>query len=241
MKRFRRILLRVVAALVVMIGLLWAYAWHEVHGPAVDPAVPGTIRVACVGDSITFGDWFRKSARYPVQLQALLGAGYSVRNFGAPGFTAQKAGDHPYWEHRYFGLGTAFDPNVVVLMLGSNDSKRDNWASMARFEADYLALIQHYQALPGKPRIILMTPPAMFLNGRKEMPFGMNPAVVEEISEKVKEIGASLRLSVIDVHAITAPHGEYFTRDGIHPDGDGEGLISRAVYEAIAAAPAGSQ
>lgn len=51
------------------------------------------IRVACVGDSITYGakieDNFLNS--YPAQLQLFLGSDYLVGNFGASGYTLQKA------------------------------------------------------------------------------------------------------------------------------------------------------
>ena len=42
------------------------------------------IRVACVGDSITAGYGLSDpgTQSYPAQLQALLGSGYSVGNFG---------------------------------------------------------------------------------------------------------------------------------------------------------------
>jgi acyl-CoA thioesterase-1 len=233
--RLRKVLLISLLTVVGIVALLSAYsAYLTYYGRAVPPAKPGTIRVACVGDSITFGNPFFASARYPQQLEDLLGSGYSVRNFGAVAFTAQKATDHPYWEHRYFGLSTEFAPNIVVIMLGTNDSKTQNWADIARFLQDYRALIAHYQSLPSKPRIILVTPPSTFLvRGHTELPSKMNAEVIAQISEGVKQIGASMGLSVADVHAATATHAEFFQFDGIHPNGEGSGLIAKTVYDII--------
>lgn len=56
------------------------------------------IKVACVGNSITYGAGIsnREKNSYPAQLQYYLGEGYEVRNFGSNGATAQSDGDYPY-------------------------------------------------------------------------------------------------------------------------------------------------
>lgn len=218
-----------IVSIVVLISLFAVYSTF--YGRPVAPAKPDTIRVACVGDSITFGNPFFASARFPQQLEELLGNAYSVRNFGAVGFTAQKAGDHPYWEHRYFKLSSEFSPNIVIIMLGTNDSKPQNWTGASRFVQDYRSMIEHYQSLPSKPRIILATPPATFLvRGHTELPSGMNPDAIAVIAESVKQTGASLGIPVVDVRAATVPHPEFFSLDGVHPDGDGNLLIAKAIY-----------
>ena len=47
------------------------------------------IKVACVGNSITYGTGLsdRATQSYPVKLQKLLGERYEVENFGKPGAT----------------------------------------------------------------------------------------------------------------------------------------------------------
>ncbi len=218
-------------AVILALVLFVAYSTH--YGRPVPPARPGTIKVACVGDSITYG-WPSEADRYPYQLETLLGSAYSVRNFGAIGYTAQKAGDWPYWEHRYFRLSTEFQPDVVAIMLGTNDSKTQNWTGAARFSGDYRALIAHYQSLPSKPRIVLMTPPSTFLvRGKTALPGGMNGEVIAEISGIVKDIGASLSIPVVDIHAATANHPEFFQFDGVHPNGAGEQLIAQTLYDTL--------
>lgn len=50
-------------------------------------------KIACVGDSITFGSGLKPGdARYPEVLATLMGPGYDVKGFGNPGKTA---GDYP--------------------------------------------------------------------------------------------------------------------------------------------------
>ena len=232
----RKIVLAGLLTPVVMIGLVAALmAYLMFYGPPVPEAKPGTVRIACVGDSITFGLPFLGNRQYPPMLERMLGSDkYAVRNFGAPGFATQKASDHPYWQHRYFRLSNEFSPNIVIVMLGTNDSKTQNWRGVEKFATDYWALAQHYLSLPGRPRVILMTPPTAFvLPGEDQLSFDMNAAAIAAMSESVKQIGAELGLSVIDIHTVTASHPEFFNRDGIHPDKSGVQLIAQTVYDEL--------
>lgn len=66
---------------------------------------------------------------YPNQLQTMLGSGYKVTNFGAGGRTMLKKGDNPYWRTGPLKQALASEPAIVVLMLGTNDAKFQNWVS----------------------------------------------------------------------------------------------------------------
>ncbi len=118
------------------------------------------IRVACVGDSITYGAGIkdREHNSYPAQLQKLLGDGYEVRNFGVNGRTLLSKGDLPYVKERTYQDALAFKPNIVVIKLGSNDSKPQNWKHADEFEADYKKLVESFRDLPTKPKVYLCTP-----------------------------------------------------------------------------------
>ena len=52
----------------------------------------------CKGNSITYGAFIanRDQNSYPAQLQAYLGDGYEVRNYGVSGRTLLTQGDYPY-------------------------------------------------------------------------------------------------------------------------------------------------
>src|SRR4051812_7771397 len=93
-----------------------------------DEKPDGKIKVACVGDSITFGAGIkdRDKNSYPAQLQGLLGSGYEVKNFGVSGATLLKEGDKPYWKEKAFEAAKKFEPNIVIIKLGTNDSKPQN-------------------------------------------------------------------------------------------------------------------
>ncbi|HEY0715498.1 MAG TPA: GDSL-type esterase/lipase family protein, partial [Polyangia bacterium] len=116
------------------------------------PAAAQT-KVACVGDSITAGAGASAGNAYPVVLGRLLGSAFRVSNFGNSGKTMMKMPSNPpaesYWLQSTYPASKAFGPAVVVIMLGTNDSKTANWrAGNNQYEADYRAMIGEYQALP---------------------------------------------------------------------------------------------
>ena len=64
---------------------------------------------------------------YPAQLQKMLGKDYYVKNFGVGARTMLNKGDHPYMKELAWKDALAFNPNIVVIKLGTNDSKDMNW------------------------------------------------------------------------------------------------------------------
>ena len=99
----------------------------------------GQIKVACVGDSITYGHsvsgWSKN--QYPAVLQELLGDSYHVANFGVSGACVNKKGNKPYISRTVYEESIKYDADILVLMLGSNDSKTKNWIDMETFLEQY--------------------------------------------------------------------------------------------------------
>jgi len=196
-----------------------------------------TLRIACVGDSITRGTfvWGRKRHSYPAQLQATLGARYCVCDFGVNGHAVQESSDRPYRSSGAFASSSAFEPNIVLVMLGTNDARGDNWKGVALFEAGYRALVAHYQGLDSRPRVWLLTPPTLFKLGRSSaVRYGMSESAIAEISSAIRRIGPELGCDIIDINEITAHHPEAFRFDGVHPGAAGATLIAQAVADALA-------
>jgi len=116
-------------------------------------------RVACVGNSITDGG--HNTTAYPQQLDGLLGDQYEMRNFGVSGTTMLKNGDMPYWEKVSFQNALAFDPDMVILLLGTNDSKPQNWAFGEEFFTDYCDMVDAFR-VSGDPEIFAARCPPVF-------------------------------------------------------------------------------
>jgi lysophospholipase L1-like esterase len=104
------------------------------------------IRVACVGDSITFGAGVEKREvnNYPKVLGSLLGDKYEVRNFGVSGATLLSKGDHPYIKTGAYSDAKKFAPQIVIIKLGTNDTKPQNWKHEADFLADATNMIKEF-------------------------------------------------------------------------------------------------
>lgn len=195
-----------------------------------------SIRVACVGDSITYGAKIenRFLNSYPSRLQQLLGGKYLVKNFGASGYTLQKNSNFSYWDHRNFEKSSDFEPDYVLIMLGTNDTKPYYWNGTENFLKDYRDLISHYRSLESNPQIILMTPATVYPeNFPAVRPYFIQSDIADTIADAVIHLGEDEQLPVIDIHRATAFHPDYFSLDGVHPSASGAAEIASLAYETI--------
>jgi lysophospholipase L1-like esterase len=196
--------------------------------PTTQPATrPGAIRIACAGDSMTR---LPTKGSYPEQLGKLLGDGFDVRNFGHNGVTALKDSGRPFWKMPQFEAANAFDPNVVVLMLGTNDAanKTDVWP---QFEADMRWLVTHFQSLPSKPRVILMTPPPL-MPGREE-PENRLTNLRDKVSPIVRKIGEDQKLTVVELQTAKPLADPSLYPDKVHVNADGAKIVAERVRDAL--------
>ncbi len=189
------------------------------------------IRIACIGDSITFGSGVenRKENAYPAVLQKLLGDAYEVQNFGVGGRTLLNKGDHPYTKEKAYQNALKFKPNIVIIKLGTNDTKPQNWKHEADFEKDYTALIESFQKLESKPTVYLCTPVPAYKGN-----FGITEAVVLKVKPRVETLGKDLKLPVIDLYAALKEKPELFP-DQIHPNAAGAKLMAETIAAVIKA------
>jgi lysophospholipase L1-like esterase len=212
--------------LFVTLGFSLARANAESLQPAGSPA---TVRVACVGDSITQGVGAEPGKSYPSQLQALLGDGWTVKNFGVGGRTLLRKGDFPYWEEKAFRDAQEFQPNVVVLMLGTNDTKPQNWQFHDQFHDDYRDLVKTFRALPSKPRIYVCRPCPVPEPGN----YGINEANVQREIPIIDQVAREGGATIIDIHAALEPHPELMP-DRVHPNTAGAAILAATVAKVIA-------
>lgn len=106
------------------------------------------IKVACVGNSVTYGYGLenRETESYPSRLQALLGEEYDVRNFGHSGATLLRRAYRPYTEQQAYRDALDFAADIVVIHLGLNDTDPRAWPNYRdEFVADYLDLIEDFR------------------------------------------------------------------------------------------------
>jgi len=180
------------------------------------------VRVACVGDSIT------GITGYPADLQTLLGNSYEVRNFGVMGATILLNTDRPYINQTAFLEVKQFQPQVVVILLGTNDARTNIYQYSQNLEADYKRLIDAFQAFASKPEVLIAIPPPIFNNT-----LGLSSAYLDQgVIPRVEQVAKELHLPTIDIYGALVIRPELFP-DGVHPNNEGAQIIANEVYKAL--------
>ncbi len=190
------------------------------------------MKVACIGNSITDGSGIDMADQfgYPAMLQKQLGKGYSVKNFGVGGRTLVKGGDRPYIKELAWQDAKAYNPDIVVIKLGTNDSKAGNRDVAANdFAKDYQAIIDTLKALPSKPKIYLCTPIPAF-----KQTWSINDSVIVNLEiPAIQKLAKKNKLKVIDLHSLFADQGKNMLGDGIHPNEKGAVRMAELVATAL--------
>ena len=186
------------------------------------------IRVGCVGNSITSGASGNPETdpdTYPAQVGVLMGEGYYVRNFGVSGRTMLKKGDYPLWVEQTFSNAVAFKPDIVTILLGTNDSKSWNWEYKDEFVPDYNAMIDTFIAVNPDVQIYLCLPPPAF-----SVQWGITDSIITtDIIPMINQIAEDRELPVIDFYSAFSDKRDLFP-DDIHPNKEGCWDMAKIIY-----------
>ena len=187
------------------------------------------VKVACVGDSITegFGLVVQSRTAYPAVLGHLLGTDYRVLNFGRSATTMNKNGDFPYWIAKEFSNVFAESPDIIVIKLGTNDTKPQNWKSIDYIRS-YQAMIDTFKTMGSHPKIYLCYPVPVY-----EDRWGINDStVIAGVIPAIDTLAAKNNLPIIDLYKGMLNQPGNFP-DGVHPDEKGAAIMAKLVAEAI--------
>lgn len=223
--------------------------YAEMQAAVASAAADDTVDIACIGDSITAGNGSEQievdgsmiTPSYPYRLQEQLGSGYTVSNFGIAGirildaydFAISTSTDGQYKGTAQYYQSVNMQPDMVIIMLGTNDLNKFNTVNTAesrqQLKTAYTDLVHSYLALESNPTVLLATVPEQ--RGRTYDASGINNLV----SGLIREVADTYGLPVIDIYAMTsawtdAQLQEYF-HDDLHPNNTG--------YEQLAALFAG--
>lgn len=192
-------------------------------------AAQSPIKVACVGNSITQGPGREHPDSWPLLMQEILGDQYLVKNFGVSGRTLLKKGDYPYWNEPQFQQVQDFNADIIVIKLGTNDSKPQNWEHGEEFAEDYIEMINTFKAsMPEDGEIYVCIPVPVFKDN-----FGITESVmVNEMRPMLKEIIKSTKVKKIDLYKPFKKHGALFG-DGVHPNKEGNQMMAEIVAKKI--------
>ena len=191
------------------------------------------IKVACVGNSVTYGAGIenREVNSYPAQLQRMLGEGYEVMNFGKSGATLLNKGHRPYSEQEEYRAALDFAGDLVVIHLGLNDTDPRNWPNYRdNFVSDYLSLIESFRKVNPECKIWIcrMTPIAhrhpRFKSGTRDW-YWQEQATIEEIAQ----LGNT---GLIDLQAGLYNRPDLLP-DALHPNTEGAGILAKTICQEL--------
>ena len=185
-------------------------------------------RVSATVSPIGAGIEDREHHSYPYQLGELLGPTWDVRNFGVNGATLLKKGDKPYWDQPTYKEALSFNPNVVIIKLGTNDTKPQNWKYSRNYFADYVTLINSFKKLPTHPKIYICLPVPAY--GTR---WGISENVIKnEVIPQVRRISRDTGVTLIDLYHPLSGKETLFP-DKIHPDAKGAGIMAQVIYRFV--------
>ena len=191
------------------------------------------IKVACVGNSITYGYTLpdRETNAYPAKLQKMLGDDYVVGNFGKSGATLLNKGHRPYMQQEEYHKAIDFAGDIVVIHLGINDTDPRDWPNYRDFFIqDYRALIDSFRVANSRCHILIarLTPIAdrhpRFESGTRDWH--------DEIQLAIENIAKYAGVQLIDFHAPLYPY-PFMLPDAVHPNVEGAEILAKTVYEGI--------
>ena len=211
---------------------------------AAFPATAQPLKVACIGDSNTRGYGTSNDGlfAYPIVLGRLLGTNYQVRNFGVNGTTLLRKGSSPntpYWVTSQFANLTNYSvanywaPNIVTIMLGTNDSTTNNWRYKDFFAGDLADMINILSRLPSHPRVFVCAPVPAYA-----VQWDITPDVIRsEVIPIIKRVAKEKNVTYINTHTPLTGRLELYISDFIHPNDGGEALMARTIHGAILTPP----
>lgn len=186
------------------------------------------IKIACIGNSITENTEVDYSLKYPSQLQERLGTDkYAVRNYGTGGTCMLKDGDNSFWKLPRLTSALNWSPDIVIIKMGTNDTKDANWAKIAAFEQDYLDFIDQFKTVNPDVKVYVCYPlPAYNIAGKNER--------ITELMGTIDAIAQKSGATVIDLNtAFIGRESTYYVADKLHPNATGTTIMATLVSDKI--------
>jgi sialate O-acetylesterase len=215
-------------------AIVFLFISSVISASGPDQSLKGLVKVACVGNSVTFGYGLRDPAKesYPAQLGSMLGENYEVRNFGRNGATLLSNGHNPYLKSGEYQMALEYQPDIVIIDLGLNDTDPRNWpVSGDNFIADYQSLISSFRSANGESPdiyVCLMTPVfpghPRFKSGTRDWFF--------QIQESIRKVAGNSGTILVDLHTPLYRRPDLFA-DFLHPGEEGAAIIAKTICSAI--------
>jgi lysophospholipase L1-like esterase len=192
------------------------------------------LKVACVGNSITAGMGVASNLNYPTKLDGILGSGYAVTNYGNSGKTMLRDVNDAYWKQPEFAKVFADKPDIIVIELGTNDSKNYIWPyNKQNFKRDYKAMIDTFRTISSKPSIWITLQPRA-----NNISWGMpDTTIALRVNPLIREVALENATGLIDLRTGFNGHPEWYQSDSVHPNAAGANGMATIIGAVLKHAP----
>ena len=158
----------------------------------------------------------------------MLGSNYIVGNFGVSGSTVSLDSTKPYMDEIKFTEALDFEPDIIVIMLGTNDANPEITPNETGFDTDYSQLVSTFQQLDGRQLIWIVKSPPIFTHNSSYN----NTILTTTLLPEIDNLANKMNLPTVDIYTALLNHAEYFA-DGVHPTREGAAVIAANIYDAI--------
>ena len=190
------------------------------------------IKVGCVGDSNTYGAEATDRTRYawPIQIRNMIGSKYETQNFGVNGALMMNDKTDAWKNKSAYSDNKAYDPDIIVIALGTNDSKDGYWDAV-KFKNSYIDLINEFKSYSAEPKIYMAIPIKAYSST-----WSINDQTIrEKVIPTMRDISKEMGLPLIDLYAVTNNIANLMAADGIHPKDEGLGIMARKIADIMLA------
>ena len=194
----------------------------------------GGIKVACVGDSLTYGTTLlnRKVESYPARLAKMLGKDFDVLNLGFAGYSASRNSAKCYLNLPALNLLRNYSPDYVIMLLGTNDARKKNFTTEIDFTNGYKSIITSINNLESKPQLIAMTSP-MAYSDTTQYELDFSHENLYKIVQLQRAILSEYQIPYIDLYNITQDKTALYSDDMLHFNSKGAKFLAFKAYTAI--------
>ncbi|MDE5756936.1 MAG: hypothetical protein K2I23_07590 [Clostridia bacterium] len=194
----------------------------------------GGIKVACVGDSLTYGTTLlnRKVESYPARLAKLLGKDFDVLNLGFAGYALNRHSAKCYLNLPVLDLLEQYSPNYVIMLLGTNDARQKNFTTEVDFVNAYKTILNNLINIKSKPQIIAMTSPMAFVDTNKAE-YDFSHENLTKIVQIQRSVLSEYKIPYIDLYNITQGKTSLYSDDMLHFNSKGAKFLAFKTFTAI--------
>lgn len=183
------------------------------------------VKLACLGDSITAGMGVRKEDCWVFRIARALDKKAEVGNFGVSARCLLFKGDRPITREKAYRDALAFKPDVLLIGMGTNDSKKQNWIHKDDFAGNYKEIIAEFRKQNPKLKVYCLLP----IPSQEAREGGISrECIAGEVIPLIRQVARSTKSKVIDLNKVMKDKDNLLL-DGVHPNAEGHALMAEHI------------